>query len=163
MIIINAFVNWSIATYQLTIFLLLSGLLRFMILCDITLDVLECLQSKHTLAPSNIKIIQIHTGSPSMTTFSQDIRETIRSFSGSSGGSVNGLRPIHLQDLISNQAAEVGNYLNLSLNSLVNTFPMDKLATLTVCCFFSQSNCPYEKIWLHPTNSSKQRSPTTRI
>ena len=91
------------------------------ILCDITPDVLESLRSKHPPAPSNIEIIPIPTDIPSMTTSSQDIREAIRSFSGSSGGGVDGLRPIHLQDLLFNQAAEAGNRLILSLTSLVNT------------------------------------------
>ena len=61
------------------------------ILCDITPDVLESLQSKHPPAPSNIEIIPIPTNIPSMTTSSQDIREAIISFSGSSGGGVDGL------------------------------------------------------------------------
>ena len=74
--------------------------------CDITPDVLECLQSKHPPAPSNIEIMPILRDIPSMTTSSQDIREAIRSFTGSSGGGVDGLRPIHLQDPISSQAAE---------------------------------------------------------
>ena len=64
----------------------------------------------------------IPTDIPSMTTSSQDIREAIHAFSGSSGGGVDGLRPIHLQDLISNQTAEAENRLILSLTSLVNTF-----------------------------------------
>ena len=76
------------------------------ILCDITPDAHESLQSKHPPAPSNIEIKPIPTDIHSMTTSSQDIREAICSFSGSSGGGVDGLRPIHLQDLISNQTAE---------------------------------------------------------
>ena len=83
---------------------------------------LKSLQSKHPPAPSNIEITPIPTDIPSMTTSSQDIREAIRLFSDSSGGGVDGLRPIHLQDPISNQAAEAGNRLILSLTSLVNTF-----------------------------------------
>ena len=66
------------------------------ILCDITADVLESLQSKHPPAPSNIEVMSIPAYIPSMTTSSQDIREAIRSLSGSSGGGVDGLRPIHL-------------------------------------------------------------------
>ena len=92
------------------------------ILCDITQDALESLQSKHPPAPSNIEIIPIPTDIPSMTTSSQDIREAIRSFSGSSVGGVDGLRRIHLQDPVSNQTAEAGNRLILSLTSFVNTF-----------------------------------------
>ena len=83
---------------------------------------LESLQSKHPPAPSNIQVIPIPTDIPSITTSSQDIREAIRSFSGSSGGGVDDLRPIHLQDLISNQTAEAGNRLILNLIFLVNTF-----------------------------------------
>ena len=56
------------------------------IFCDITHDVLESLQSKHSPAPSNIEIIPVPTDNPSMTTSTQDIREAIRSCSGSSGG-----------------------------------------------------------------------------
>ena len=41
------------------------------ILCDITPDVLESLQSKHPLAPSNIEIIPIPTNIPSMTRYSR--------------------------------------------------------------------------------------------
>ena len=98
---------------------------------------LESLQSKHPPAPSNIEIIPIPTNIPSMTTSSQDIREAIRSFSGSSGGGVDGLRPIHLQDLISNQTAEAGNRLILSLTSLVNTFLNGQISDFARILFFS--------------------------
>ena len=106
-------------------------------LCDITPDVLESLQSRHPPAPSNIEIIPIPTNIPSMTTSSQDIREAIRSFSGSSGGSVDGLRPIHLQDLISNQTAEAGIRLILSLTSLVNTILNGQISDFARIIFFS--------------------------
>ena len=66
------------------------------ILCDNTPDVLESQQSKHPPAPSNIEIMPIPTDIPSMTTSSQDNQEAIRSFSGISGGGVDGLRTIHL-------------------------------------------------------------------
>ena len=107
------------------------------ILSDITPDVLESLRSKHPPPPSNIEIIPIPTDIPSMTTSSQYIRETIRSFSGSSGGGVDGLRPIHLQDLISNQTAEAGNRLILSLTSLVNTFLNGQISDFARILFFS--------------------------
>ena len=107
------------------------------ILCDITPDVLESLRSKHKPAPSNIEIIPIPTDISSMTTSSQDIRETIRSFSGSIGGGVDGLKPIHLQDLISNQAAEAGNRLIISLTSLVNTFLNGQISDFARIQFFS--------------------------
>ena len=110
------------------------------IVCDITPDVLESLRSKHPPAPSNIEIIPIPTDIPSMTTSSQDIREAICSFSGSSGGGADGLRPIHLQDPISNQTAEAGNRLILSLTSLVNTFLNGQTSLHPI--FFSQSHCP---------------------
>ena len=106
------------------------------ILCDITPDVLESLQSKHPPAPSNIEVIPILTDIPSMTTSSQDIREAIRSFPGCSGGGVDGLRPIHLQDLISNQAVEAGNRLTLSLTSLVNTFLNGQISDFARILFF---------------------------
>ena len=107
------------------------------ILCDITPDVLESLQSKHPPTPSNIEIVPIATVIPSMTTSSQDIRESIRSFSGSSGGGVDGLRPIHLHDLISNQTEEAGNRLILSLTSLVNTFLNGQIGDFARILFFS--------------------------
>ena len=107
------------------------------ILCDITPDVLESLRSKHPPAPSNIEIIPIPTDIPSMTTPSQDIREAIRSFSGSSGGGVDGLRTIHLQDPISNQTAEAGNHLILSLTFLVNTFLNGQISDFARIQFFS--------------------------
>ena len=107
------------------------------ILCDITPDVLESLQSKHSPAQSSIKIISIPTDIPSMTTSSQDIREAIRSFSGSSGCGVDGLRPIHLQELISNQTAEAGNRLILSLTSFVNTFLNGQISEFASIVFFS--------------------------
>ena len=109
------------------------------ILCDITPDVLESLRSKHPPAPSNIEIIPIPIDIPSMTTSSQDIREAIRSFSGSSGGGVDGLRPIHLQDLISNQTAEAGNRLILSLTSLVNIFLNGQISDFARILFFSSA------------------------
>ena len=133
------------------------------ILCDITPDVLESLQSKHPPAPSNIEIILIPTNIPPMTTSSQDIREAIRSFSGSSGSDVDGLRPIHLQDLISNQTAEAGNRLILSLTSLVNTFLNGQISDFIRILFFQPISLPLEKRWRHPCNSSRQHSPTTRI
>ena len=69
------------------------------ILCDITPNVLENLQSKHPPAPSNIKIIPIPTDIPFMKTSLHDIREAHCSFSGSNGGVVDDLRPIHLHIL----------------------------------------------------------------
>ena len=107
------------------------------ILCDITPDVLESQRSKHPPAPSNIKIIPIPTDIPSMITSSQGIREAIRSFSGSSGGGVDGLRPIHLQDFISNQTAKAGDRLILSLTSLVNTFLNGQISDFARILFFS--------------------------
>ena len=107
------------------------------ILCDINPDVLESLQSRHPPATSNIEIIPIPTNIPSMTTSSQDIQEAIRSFSGSSGGGVDGLRPIHLQDLISEQTAEAGNRLILSLTSLVNTILNGQISDFARIIFFS--------------------------
>ena len=108
------------------------------ILCDITPDVLESLRSKRPPVPSNIEIIPISTHIPSMTTSSQDIREAIHSFSGSSGGGVDGLRPIHLQDLISNQATEAGNHLtSRRLTSLVNTFLNRQIIDFARILFFS--------------------------
>ena len=115
------------------------------ILCDITPDVLESLRSKHPPAPSNIEIIPIPTDIPSMTTSSQDIREAIRSFCGSCGGGVDGLRPIHLQDLISNQAAESGNRLILSLTSLVNTFLNGQFSDFARILFFQPITLPLGK------------------
>ena len=109
------------------------------ILCDITPDVFESLKSKHPPAPSNIEIIPIPTDIPSLTTSSQDIRETIRSFSGSRGGGVDGLWPIHLQDPISNQAAEAGNCLILNLTSLVNTFLKSQISDFARILFFSSN------------------------
>ena len=135
-----------------------------MTLCDITPDVLESLQSKHPPAPSNIEIIPIPTNIPSMATSSQDIREAIRSFSGSSGGGVDGLRPIHLQDLISNQTAEAGNRQILSLTSLVNTFFNGQISDFARILIFSANlTALRKKRWRHPPNSSRQHSPTTRI
>ena len=107
------------------------------ILCDITPDVLESLQSKHTPAPSNIEVIPIPTEIPYMTTSSLDIREAIRSFSGSSGGGDDGLRPIHLQDLISNQSAEAGNRLILSLTFLFYTFLNGQISDFARILFYS--------------------------
>ena len=72
-----------------------------------------------------------------MTTSSQDIREAIRLFSGSSEGGVDGLRSIHLQDLISNQAAEAGNRLILNLTYLVNTFLNGQISDFACILFFS--------------------------
>ena len=112
------------------------------ILCDITPDVLESQQSKHPPASLNIEIIPTPTDIPSMTTSSQDIREAIRSFSGSSGGGVDGLKPIHFQDLISNLTEEAGNRLILSLTSLVNTFLNGQISDFARILFFSQSHCP---------------------
>ena len=97
---------------------------------------LESLQSKHPPAPSNIEIIPIPTDIPSMITSSQDIREAIRSLSGSSEDGVDGLRPIHLQDLISNQAVEAGNRLIISLTSLVNSFLNGKISDFARILFF---------------------------
>ena len=59
------------------------------------------------------------TGSTHPPTSSQDIREAIRSFAGICGDGVDGLRAIHLQDPISDQIAEAGNLIMLSLTSLV--------------------------------------------
>ena len=112
------------------------------ILFDITPDVLESQRSKHPPAPSNIAIIPIPTDIPYMTTSSQDIREAIRSFSGSSGGGVDGLRPIHLQNLISNQTAEAGNRLILSLISLVNTFLNVQISDFARILFFQPISLP---------------------
>ena len=98
---------------------------------------LASLQSKHPPAPSNIEIIPIPTDIPSMTTSSQDIREAISSFPGSSGGSVDSLRPIHLQDLISDKTAEAGNRLILRLTSLVNTFLNGQISDFACILFFS--------------------------
>ena len=106
------------------------------ILCDITPDVLESLQSKHPPAPSSIEIIPIPTDIPSMTTSSQDIQEAICSFSGCSGGGVDGLRPIHLQDLFSNQTAEAENRLILRLTYLVNTFLNGQISDFARILFF---------------------------
>ena len=72
-----------------------------------------------------------------MTTSSQDIQEAICLLSGSSGGGVDGFRPIHLQDLISNQTAEAGNRLILSLTSLVNTFLNGQTSDFARILFFS--------------------------
>ena len=113
------------------------------ILCDITPDVLESLQSKHPPAPSNIEIMPIPTDIPSMTTSSQDILEANCSFSGGSGGGVDNLRPIHLQDLIYNQSAEAGNRLILRLTSLDITFHGGQISDFArILFFFSQSHCP---------------------
>ena len=114
-------------------------------LCDITPDVLESLQSRHPPAPSNIEIIPIPTNIPSMTTSSQDIQEAIRSFSGSSRGGVDGLRPIHLQDPISNQTAEAGNRLILSLTSLVNNFLNGQFSDFARILFFQPISLPLGK------------------
>ena len=80
-----------------------------------------------------------------MITSSQDIREAIRSFTGSSGGGVDGLRPIHLQDLISNQTAEAGNRLILSLNSLVNTFLNGQISDFVRIIFFAANLTAFRK------------------
>ena len=134
------------------------------ILCDITPDVLESLRSKHLPAPSNIEIIPIPTDIPSMTTSSQDIREAICSFYGSSGGGVDGLRPIHLQDRIPNQTSETGNRLILSLTSLVNTFLIGQISDFARILFFSANlTALRKKRWRHSPNSSRHHSPTTRI
>ena len=98
---------------------------------------LESLRSKHPPAPSNIEIIPIPTDIPSTTTSSQDIREAIRSFSGCSAGGVDGLRPIHQQDLISNQKADAGNRLILCLTSFVNTFLNGQISDFARILFFS--------------------------
>ena len=106
------------------------------IICDITPDVLESLQFKHPPAPSNIEIMPVPTDIPSMTISSQDIREAIRSFSGSSGGGFDDLRPIYLQDHISHQTAEAGNHLTRSLTSLVNTFLNGQISDFARILFF---------------------------
>ena len=98
------------------------------ILCVIAPNVLESLLSKNPPAPSNIEIITIPTDIPSMTKSCQNIREAICSFSGSSGCGVDDIRPIHLQGLIPNQAAEAGNRLIYSLTSLVNTFLIGQIS-----------------------------------
>ena len=72
----------------------------------------------------------------SMTTSSQYIGEVIRSFSGISIGDVDGLRPIHLQDLFSNQTAEAGNRMILSLTFLVNTFLNGQISDFARILFF---------------------------
>ena len=115
------------------------------ILCDIIPDVLESLRSKHPPAPSNIEVIPIPTDIPSMITSSQDIREAIRSFSGSNGGGVDGLRPIHLQDHNSNQTAEAGNRLIFSLTSLVNTFLNGQISDFAGILFFLPISLPLGK------------------
>ena len=115
------------------------------ILCDIAPDVLEVLQSKHPSAPSNIEIIPTPTDIPYMISSSQDIREAIRSFSGCSGGGVDGLRPIHLQDLISNQTAETGNRLILRLTYLVNTFLNGQISDFARIHFFQPISLPLGK------------------
>ena len=82
---------------------------------------------------------------PSMTTSSQDTWKTICSFSGNSGGGADGLTPIHLQDLISNQTAEAGNRLILSLTSLVNTFLNGQISDFVRILFFQPISLPLGK------------------
>ena len=102
-----------------------------------------------TLLPMCLKVCSSNTHLPhqtlksclfpqtSMTTSSKDIREAIRSFSGSSGGGVDGLRHIHLQDLISNQTAEAGYRLIISLTSSINTFLNGQISYICRILFFS--------------------------
>ena len=99
-----------------------------------------------------------------MTTSTQDIREAIRSSFGSSGGGVDDLRPIHLHDLITNQTAEVGNRLILSLTSLVKAFLNGQISDFARILFSSANlTALRKKRWRHPPNGSRQHSPTTRI
>ena len=108
------------------------------ILCDITPDVLENLRFKHPPAPSNIEIIPIPTDIPSMTTSSQDIREAIISFSGSSRGGVDGHRPIHFITRSYLQPnSRSWNRLILSLTFLVNTFLNGQISDFARILFFS--------------------------
>ena len=71
-----------------------------------------------------------------MTTSSKDIREAIRSFSDSSGSGVDDLRLTHFQDLVSNQTAEAGRGLILSLTSLINTFHNGQISDFARILFF---------------------------
>ena len=80
-----------------------------------------------------------------MTISSQDIREAIRSFYGSSGVGVDGLRSIHLQDLISNQTTEAENRLILSLTSLVNTFLNAQISDFARILFISANLTAHRK------------------
>ena len=137
------------------------------ILCDITPDVLENLLSKHPPSPSNIEVMPIPTDIPSITTSSRDIRETIHSFSVSSGGGVDGLRHIHLQDHISNQTAEAGNGLILGLTSHINTSLNGQISDSARILFFSAILTALGKkdggIRQKGVDNSHLKSPTTLL
>ena len=57
-----------------------------------------------------------------MITSPHDIQEANHSFAGCNRGGDDGLRPIHIQDSVSNQTAEADNSLIFTLTFLVNTF-----------------------------------------
>ena len=95
-------------------------------IADDTLDTLTQLKSKHPEAPIGTSLPPAPENADSHTPISSEaVRKAIISFPAGSAGGPDGLKPVHLKNLIG--ASEAGNRLLLSVTKLCNFVLSDKI------------------------------------
>lgn len=86
-----------------------------------TPEVLTALRQKHPAPPSDVRFVQMENNVSNIEISKEAMVAALKSFSGSSSGGVDGLRPGHIKDLISAHTAEAGEHLKTSITALINT------------------------------------------
>ena len=110
-------------------------------------EVVAALRRKHPPAPGDVVMPPAPTDadpSPLMVTTDQ-VRRTILSMPTGSSGGLDGVRPIHLQQLTAAESAEAGMRLLASLASLSNLILAGKVPQCARDALFSASLCALRK------------------
>ncbi|XP_029655348.1 uncharacterized protein LOC115229063 [Octopus sinensis] len=103
---------------------------------SITPDVLKILSAKHPAGDVPAFCARTPEEVSIASSSVQQLLFALKSFRGNSSGGVDGLRPIHLMDLISN-TAEAGNRLSQSIAKLCNLFLRGDISEHARLLFFS--------------------------
>ncbi|CAE1240150.1 unnamed protein product [Acanthosepion pharaonis] len=86
-----------------------------------TPEVLTTLRRKHPSPPSDVRFVQMEKKHDSNIEISKEAMVAPLKFLGSSSRGVEGLRPGHINDLISVHTTEAGEHLKRSITALINT------------------------------------------
>ena len=110
-------------------------------------DVIAALRLKHPAAPEDEQLPPPPTPSnpaPLMVTL-EEVEAAIKSMPPGSSGGLDGIRPLHLRQLISSEAAECGRRLLRSLTTLTNMVLAGQVPDCVRDAFFSASLCALSK------------------
>ena len=80
-----------------------------------------------------------------LTTSEEGVRKAVKSFPSGSSGGPDGLRPLHLKDLMSGSAGDGGISLTSSLTALINMILRGETCPAALSVLFGASLCALEK------------------